>query len=127
MAVVELLNPRRQLVMHLLSCLAAYFSFYATHVPGVQNTAADALLRNMLLFTLGPTGTHSLSNIGSANSQQASLDKLVHTIFDRGIAPATRAVYDSGWQQYIKLCNQYGITPLPANEASQAAFTAHLS
>ena len=46
-----------QLVMHLLSCLAAYFSFYATHVPGVQNTAADTLLRNRLLFTfLAPQG-----------------------------------------------------------------------
>ena len=49
--------------MHLLRCLAFYaayfrFQFYATHVPGALNTAADALSRNnMSLFTsLVPQG-----------------------------------------------------------------------
>ena len=48
-------------------------------------------------------------------------------LFDRGISPATRAVYNSGWRQYIKFCNQYHMIPLPASEESQTAFAAHLS
>ena len=69
-----------------------------------------------LSCSAGPTGTHPLSNIGYASLQQArlrfsSLDKLVHTHFDRGITPETRAVYDSGWWHYIKICNQYDIAP----------------
>ena len=130
-----------QLLMHFLRCWSFYaacfrFQFYATQVPGVQNTAADALSRsNMLLFnscTAGPTVLCSISNIGSTSPQQArlgfsSLDKLVQTLFDRGISPTTRAVYDSGWRQYIKFCNQYHITPLPASKESQTAFAAHLS
>ena len=59
MAVVELLKSHTsqdQLLMHLLRCLAFYatyfrFQFHATHVPGVLNTAADALSRdNLSLF-----------------------------------------------------------------------------
>ena len=67
MAVVELLKrhtSQDHVLMHLLHCLAIYaayfrFQYHATHVPGVQNTAADALSRNnMLLFTsLIPQGS----------------------------------------------------------------------
>lgn len=87
MAVVELLKSltsQDRLLMHLLRCLAFYaayfrFQFCATHVPGVQNTAADALSRNnMLLFTsLVPQGQqiHIPSTI---------LDLLVHNRPDWG-------------------------------------------
>ena len=56
MAVVAVLNTRSAkspLLMHLLRCFAFYsayfrFHFTARHVPGVLNTAADALSRNNL-------------------------------------------------------------------------------
>ena len=66
MAVVDLLKSNTsqdRLLMHLLRCLAfysAYFRFQcvAVHVPGIHNTAADALSRNnMSLFaSLVPQG-----------------------------------------------------------------------
>ena len=70
MAVVELLKSQTsqdKLLMHLLHCLAFYaayfrFQYHATHVPGVQNTASDALsCNNMFLFTsLVPQGLQLL-------------------------------------------------------------------
>ncbi len=56
MAVVDLLRCRTSrdpLLMHLLHCLVFYastyiFDFMAVHIPGVHNTAADALSRNNL-------------------------------------------------------------------------------
>lgn len=60
MAVVDLLKTctsRDQLLMHLLRCLvfyAAYFRFHFTaeHVPGVFNTAADAISRDRVSLFL---------------------------------------------------------------------------
>ena len=51
MAVVDMLKTRTS--MHLLRCLVFYaalysFQFIARHVPGVMNTAADAISRNNL-------------------------------------------------------------------------------
>ena len=93
MAVVELLKSNTsqdQLLMHLLRCLAFYaayfrFQFCANHVPGTQNTAADALSRNhMLLFTsLIPQGQQS-------HIPPAVLDLLVHTRPDLGSQAWTR-------------------------------------
>ena len=87
MAVVELLISRTsqdQLLMHFLRCLSFYaayfrFQFCATHVPGVQNSAADALSRNnMLLFnSLVPQGRQFLI-------PSAILDLLVHNRPDWG-------------------------------------------
>ena len=60
MAVVSVLTTRTArdpLLMHLLRCLVFYaatyrFSFKSEHIPGVDNTAADAISRNNLsLFT----------------------------------------------------------------------------
>ena len=60
MAVVDLLRSRTTkdtLVMHLLRCLSFYAAFYrfnfeSRHIPGSQNTAADAISRdNVSLFS----------------------------------------------------------------------------
>ena len=54
---VQKLNARDPLLCNLLRCLFFYaahfsFTFAATHIPGIQNTAADALSRdNLPLFT----------------------------------------------------------------------------
>ena len=55
-AVVDIINSRTSkddLNMHLVRCLVLYaviygFNFMAEHIPGVQNTAADAISRNNL-------------------------------------------------------------------------------
>ena len=60
MAVVDLLSSRTskdQLLMHLLRCLVFYaaffrFEFVGQHVPGVLNTAADAISRNKISLFL---------------------------------------------------------------------------
>ena len=60
MAVVALLKTRTspdQLLMHLLRCLTFYAAYYkfevrAAHVPGVLNTAADAISRNNISLFL---------------------------------------------------------------------------
>ena len=64
MGVVDLLRSRSsadKLLMHLLRCLIFYSAFYrfqfiAEHIPGVLNTAADALSRNniSLFYSLVP-------------------------------------------------------------------------
>ena len=56
MAVVDILKSRTSrdpLLLHLLRCLALYAGFYqfdfvSEHLPGTQNTAADAISRNNL-------------------------------------------------------------------------------
>ena len=60
MAVVAVVNSGRakdKIMMHMLRCMffvAAYHDIHihATHIPGVENTAADALSRNNLLIFL---------------------------------------------------------------------------
>jgi hypothetical protein len=93
MAVVELLKSHTSqdhLLMHLLRCLSFYaayfrFQFYATHLPGVHNTAADALSRdNMLLFaSLVPQGQQVLIPL-------VTLDLLLHNRPDWGSQAWTR-------------------------------------
>ena len=71
MAVVDLLRSRTSkdtLIMHLLRCLSFYAAFYrfnfeSRHIPGSQNTAADAISRdNVPLFlSLVPQATRRVS------------------------------------------------------------------
>ena len=79
MAVVDLLKSctsREQLLMHMLRCLAFYsayyrFEFTAEHIPGILNTAADAIsCNNISLF-------HSLVPQGRQVSPPAEVVDLV--------------------------------------------------
>ena len=70
-SVIQRRSAKDPLLLHLLRCLyfyAAYyqFSYCASHVPGVDNVAADALSRNnMSLFSsLIPQGTQTLLSQG---------------------------------------------------------------
>lgn len=59
MAVVSILKSHTShnyLLMHLIQCLMFYsaffgFNFVAEHIPGLSNTAADAISHNISLFT----------------------------------------------------------------------------
>ena len=83
MAVVHLLRSRTSpdvLLMHLLRCTSFYaayygFTFVSKHIPGVLNTAADAISRdNIPLFlSLVPqvARVHPTSHSGAAGHQEA--------------------------------------------------------
>ena len=68
MAVVSILKTRTSrdnLLMHMLRCLSFYATFYAfdfesAHIPGTQNTAADAISRNniSLFLSIIPQAQH---------------------------------------------------------------------
>lgn len=55
------------------------------------------------------------------------LDPLVPQVFDKGLSPATKTVYQSVLCQYQWFCLQFDITPLPLTEHSQTAFAVYLS
>ena len=80
MAVVALLNSRTSsdtLLMHLLRCLTFYAAFFkfeleSAHIPGTDNTAADAISRNNI------TLFHSLvPHISQVTIPQTVIDLLV--------------------------------------------------
>ena len=106
MAAVSVLNTRtlhNQLLMHLLRCLsffAAYFRFdiKAPHIPGVLNTAADAIISHYFsLSSHRPKESPCLANTGRATSDAlpglglTSLDPHVEELFEQGIASAVRS------------------------------------
>ena len=93
MAVVSLLKSKTSqdpLLMHMIRCLVFYPAFYgfqitSNHIPGVLNTAADALSRNNLsLF-------HSLVSQGPrAYPPQAVMDLLINLRPDWGSQASLR-------------------------------------
>ena len=142
MAVVDLLRSRTTkdtIVMHLLRCLTFYAAFYqftfeSCHVPGAQNTAADAISRHNISLSLSRSTGHASYNpsVRPACQQPSrlglqSLDNLIQSYFDHGIAKSTKSVYKIGWQRYIDFCRTYNLRPLPITEHHQTASAAHLS
>ena len=91
---------------------------------------ATIICFNLLFHRLSCCPT--TDNSGSHSEQQirlglTMLDPLVHQLFDQGLSPATKAVYQSGWRQYQHFCRQFNIIPLPLTEHSKTAFAAYLS
>ena len=144
MAVVGIIRSRTAkdpLLMHLVRCLVFYaascgFEFIAEHVPGVDNTAADAISRNNIpLFHSRSTAVscdctkHSAGSTGHQDAQLglAGVDSVVSSLFNQGISRSTRAVYQSGWRQYIHFCIHYTLSPLPLTEHTLCQFAAVLS
>lgn len=117
----------------MIRCLvfyAAYFHF-ADHVPGVLNTAADAISCDRIsLFT------SLVPQVAQVSIPQAvldllilgltDLDKVVHELFSKGIAESTRAVYRSGWHRYTRFCTSINHSPLPLTEYTLCHFAASL-
>ena len=120
--------------MHLLRCLSFYaayhrFSFESTHIPGIENVAADAISHNNLaLFCSLFPHTQQVTIPQSAMSLLVTgLDNFVQELFDRALSASTRAVYQTGWRQYLGFCASIPCQPLPISEYKQSAFAAHLS
>ena len=55
------------------------------------------------------------------------MDSVVSSLFNQGISRSTRAVYQSGWRQYIHFCTQYTLSPLPLTEHTLCQFATVLS
>ena len=55
------------------------------------------------------------------------MDPIVQSLFNQGIAEATRATYRSGWRQYTQFCETHHLPPLPVNEDILCQFVATMS
>ena len=139
MAVVNLLKSHASLdplLMHILRCLAFYIAFYsfhipAEHIPGILNTAMDALSRNNLsLF-------HSLvPQSQQVSPTQAVMDLVVNSRPDWGSQVWTHLFVCSLTRDYPQQprqstdqdgvsTSQLNIMPLPLVDHSQTAFAAY--
>lgn len=129
--------------MHLLRCFSFYaalfkFHYSAMHVPGILNTAADALSHNnkyVNIFLSFPTvATRDRDSLlaqqpaggCAARLGLTAFDQSVHTLFNRGLSSSTRLSYCSGQRRYISFCSQFGLTPFPLQETTICRFIAYL-
>ena len=55
------------------------------------------------------------------------MDNSICILFNRGIAEATRKVYQSGWRHYGSFCTKFGFSPLPLTEYTLCRFAATLA
>jgi len=112
--------------MHLIRCLAfitAKFQFLlsASHIPGVENTAADALSRNKVVVFLQAnfcSCTNSSSPPRPSLAIQTRLDVLeldryVEQYFHLELAPSNRRTYSSAQHRYLLFCSHHHFTPSP--------------
>ena len=123
MGVVDLLRSRSsadKLLMHLLHCLILYSAFYrfqfiAEHIPGVLNTAADALsLNNISLFyslvpqsrpvPLPPVVVDLIVNTRPDWGSQAWTTLFTSSLIRESPHPPEQCTYESGWRHYDKFC-----------------------
>ena len=119
MAVVAVVNkgaardPTLSHLLRILAFVAAVLDLHvsARHLPGLQNSSADALSRDRLpLFFSQPTGIASTKyhpqRAPDTGVQPhpavdiASLDSAVEHFLDNCVAPSTRTAYRSGQHRY---------------------------
>ena len=129
-------------IMHLLHCLffiKAHFQMEikVSHIPGIENTQADAISRDLLgVFLPGP-GSQPKPNVSQSpvvsppdrKSTRLDLATLGHTVqelFSAGLAQSTVKSYRSCSNKYTKFCLDKGITPFPAEEKTVCCFIAAL-
>ena len=125
-AVIYTRSAKSLLLMHLLRCFAFYsayfrFHFTARHMPGVLNTAVDALSRNnlQLFSSLVPQAQESsilpsLYNLLLGTrldwGSPAWSQLFSHSLREVSLAP-TLASYESGKNRYLSFCSQFNLAP----------------
>ena len=126
-AILRKYSASNEVTHHLLHCLYFYSSFFqfefsAEHVPGLQNNAADALLRNniTLFSSLLPQATKMQVPV-------VLLDQSVHEHLTNSLAPTTQAAYRSSASHYLTFCSQFNLTPLPLTQVNITRFIAYLA
>ena len=140
MAVVAVINSGRakdKTLMHLLRCMffvVAHLDIHihASHVPGVENVAADELSRNCISsFLQEVPGADPTQLPGGHNSERATrldvatLGTTVQRLLQAGLAPATQRAYLSGKKKYLSFCKQTSASPESAT--SLRSVTSRLS
>ena len=140
-AVIQNLNAKDTRLGHLLRCLyfyAAYycFNFSAAHIPGIQNTAADALSRGDLsrFHSLFPqVREHTVPPELVSPLLQPAPDWNSHVwmaqwraSFHPVSTPSTAMAYRSGVSRFLAFCHLAGLHPFPLTEQSLCRFVAHL-
>ncbi len=64
---------------------------------------------------------------GKARLDINKLDEIVDFYFQRAIANSTQRSYASAQSRYLSFCNQFGIPPLPVQEAHLCRFASFLA
>ncbi len=130
--------------MHLLRCLHFLSAIHdirisATHIVGVDNTAADAISRNNInqffcflpkgFPTANQGGTAALEHSGGGSTRLAvrRLEEQAQQFLQAGIATSTEKAYTSAQRSYLFFCSQLNVTPLPASEDTLILYIADLA
>ena len=125
-------------IMHLLRCLffiraPFQINLWATHIPGIENTLADAISRDNLpvLYSQVPESVNCRSPVPlplisllSGGFDLSRLDGTVQQQFSSGLTPATRRNYQSGSNRFMNYCSQFGVSsPYPPSEVTFCSFS----
>ena len=145
MAVVAAVNKRSAKdpilshLLHIVAFLSAIVDIITTaqHLPGVQNTSADALSHNNLKLFLSlsiSNPSHHPSRTPGAGVQQvstmdlANLDGAVELFLNSCVAASTHSAYKSAQRWYIAFCTQFGVaSPYPLQEHTLCRYVAYLA
>ena len=97
---------------------------HASHLPGAQNTAADALSRNRILEFLQvvpeaerePTAlpqSDRPDGQGTAQLDLTTLDQTVQQLLQAGLATSMQCSYMAGKRKFLSFCHDSNTSPLP--------------
>lgn len=143
MAVVHVVNAqtsREPTIMHMRRCLHFFSAHYmfrlrAVHIAGINNTAADALSRNLwhVFIQVCPGAEPQPTHIPQSFSHPAAglvithLAQVARRYIEASIAPSTQRMYASAEAAYGAFCTRVGQSPFPASEQLLILFVADLS
>ena len=108
------------------------------HIPGVDNTQADTLSRNMITKIFSPlqggSNAHTCArrpprpgNGDAARLDLCQLESEAARLLQRGLAKSTTKPYNTVRTILVDFCIRLQLTPLPASEETLALFVAELA
>eukprot|EP00117_Sycon_ciliatum_P034800 scpid21606/ scgid26485/ Integrase/recombinase xerD homolog len=104
-------------------CVAHDCLISAVHIPGVTNTIADALSRNLVAGIPLP-GTHGTAPSGHADLAHTGLTEDVARLASLAIAPSSRRTYSASERRYLDFCQQHGVVALPGSDVTRCYYAA---
>ena len=111
------------------------FTFSATHIPGMQNIAADALSRHNLTlshFLSTAAATHSSSITGQSvlrttpGLELHGLDETVCNVLAASLIPSIMRTYCFGLSHFLSFCQHEQLPLFPLSESTLCCFVAYL-
>ena len=134
-------DPQVMRLLRLLHFVSAerQFTYTSQHIPGTENSLADAISRNSLstafsvqpLLAQDPCPISScLSALVHARRQHrldvGNLDDAVSRLFAAGIAASTARTYRCGQSRFLEFCRRLDISPDFLSEETICRFVAYL-